>query len=197
MQNEMGQKHHAMMLEQFETMRDQGKMTQAMVTRFKQGMLNALEQAESGYTTTKWMYVTLFVLGVLLVLGAAICGVLGIGATWGAGLVFVGGAGTVAALLFRQQKALESSRVDLMQFQISVSAWLDNIVRLSAGVSGIAQTTPPTPELLGKIWEQSRQATADVLDLLQTYCEGKSRRPVHASKAPVAGKNAQAQVTEP
>lgn len=195
-QHEIGQKHHAMMLENFENMREQGKMTQAMVTRFKEGMVNALKQAEAGYETTKWMYVTLFVLGVLLVVGAAICGLLGIGATWGAGLAFVGGAGTVAALLFRQQKALEASRVDLMQLQISVSAWLDNIVRLSAGVSAMAQTTPPTPELLGKIWDQSRQATADVLELLQTYCEGQSRRSVRAPKTSVAGKNAQPQAAE-
>ncbi|MBL9200115.1 MAG: hypothetical protein JNL39_06390 [Opitutaceae bacterium] len=186
MQTELGQKNHAMMLEQADGMRDQGRSTRDMMERFKKGILHAIADAEVGYGITKWMYLILFGLGVLLVLGAAICGVMGIGATWGAGLVFVGGASTVAALLFRQQKALESSRVDLLQLQISVTAWLDNIVRFSGAVGVMSQTTAPTPELLAKIWDQSRQSTTDVLDMLQTYCEDRPRRPFDRGRGPKA-----------
>ena len=152
-------------------MQQQAVSTHQTIERFKTGMQNALNEAESGYRITKWMYVTLFALGIALVVIAVITGLLGRGDTWSTALGIAGGAGTVVTLLFGQQKALESSRADLMQLEIAVFSWLDNIVRLNAAIPMIVQSTGLNAALLQELWTQSHRATADVLELVQKYCE--------------------------
>ena len=183
-QADMMQAQRQAYMQQMDLMRQQGVSTAVTVDRFKEGMRNAIAEAESGYRITKWMYVTLFVLGIALVALAAVCGVLGLGAAWGAGLAFVGGAGTVAAMLFRQQGALESSRADLMQLQIAVSSWLDNIVRLNTVATTIGQSGKFDAAMLREIWQQSHKATEDVLKLVQTYCENRAPAALHGAKSP-------------
>lgn len=169
-----------MYLLQMELGKEQVKSTHATIERFKKGMQNALEEAESGYRITKWMYLVLFALGISLVAVAVVAGLAGRGDKWSTALGVVGGAGTVATLLFGQQKALESSRADLMQLEIAVFAWLDNSVRLGTAASAMLQRSGPTPELLQEFWQQSHRATADVLELVQIYCEA---RPAAGSAA--------------
>lgn len=190
-QADLAQTQRDMYLLQMELGKEQVKSTHATIERFKKGMQNALEEAESGYRITKWMYLVLFALGISLVIVAVVAGVTGRGDKWSTALGVVGGAGTVATLLFGQQKALESSRADLMQLEIAVFAWLDNSVRLGTAASAMLQRGGPTPELLQEFWKQSHRATAEVLELVQTYCEA---RP--AAAAPVkkdgAAKNSSA-----
>ena len=185
-QADLMQSQREMFLLQSELGKKQVVSTHETIERFKKGMQNALEEAESGYRVTKWMYIALFVLGVSLVVLAVVAGLLGRGDTWSTALGIVGGAGTVATLLFGQQKALESSRADLMQLEIAVFAWLDNSVRLSTSVPMMAQKGGITPPLLHEMWQQSHRATADVLELIQTYCEA---RPVAAKRAAEEKKN--------
>lgn len=172
-QADLAQTQRDMYLLQMELGKEQVKSTHATIERFKKGMQNALEEAESGYRITKWMYLVLFALGISLVLVAVVAGLAGRGDKWSTTLGVVGGAGTVATLLFGQQKALEWSRADLMQLEIAVFAWLDNSVRLGTAASAMLQRGGPTPELLQEFWKQSHQATAEVLELVQTYCEAR------------------------
>lgn len=163
-----------MYLLQMELMQKQTVSTHATIEDFKLGMRNALKEAQLGYAITKWMYIVLFGLGILLVLiavGAALLGRGGASSTW---LGVIGGASTVATLLFGQQKALESSRADLMQLQIAVFSWLDNSVRLSTSVPMIAQKEGISAALLQELWQQSHKATAEVLELVQIYCEARA-----------------------
>jgi hypothetical protein len=183
-QADLQQSQREMFLLQADLARKQVKSTHDTIERFKTGMQNALEEAESGYRITKWMYLVLFSLGVSLVVIAVIVGLMGRGDTWSTALGVIGGAGTIATLLFGQQKALESSRADLMQLEIAMFAWLDNSVRLGTSASVLLQNGGPTPALLQEFWQQSHRATADVLELVQTYCEA---RPV---AVPAPGKAA-------
>jgi hypothetical protein len=181
-QADMMQMNRQVMMDQMEITKQQGQTTRDTVDRFKLGMQNALAEAESGYRITKWMYVTLFVLGIALVVTAVISGFIGQDAKWSTIIGLIGGAGTVAALLFGQQKALESSRADLMQLQIAVFSWLDNLVRLNTGVTMIVQSGAVTPALLQEVWQQSHRATAEVLELVQIYCEGRAPTKKTSSK---------------
>ena len=161
-----------MFLTQMGLMKAQALTTHQHIERFKKGLTTALEEAESGYRITKMMYITLFVLGVTVFVVGVVAGLLGLGTTLSTTIGVLGGAATLATLLFKQQKALESSRADLMQLEIAVFSWLDNCVRLSTSLQMLSQNgTKMTAELLENMWQQSHRATADVLDLIQTYCE--------------------------
>ncbi|MEO7412851.1 MAG: hypothetical protein ABIZ81_05795 [Opitutaceae bacterium] len=190
-QTDMMQENRQMFILQMGLMREQAKSTHEIIERFKKGMRNALEEAEMGYRVTKWMYIILFALGIIVFVTGGIMGLLGRGDAWSVTLGIVGGAATLTTLLFGQQKALESSRADLMQLEIAVFSWLDNSVRLSTSVQSLTIKTGMTTELLQELWKQSHRATADVLDLVQTYCEARpSAKAAAAKSAKAAGADA-------
>jgi hypothetical protein len=175
--------------QQEEFMKDQKNRldeTMSVMSAMKDGLKVTVQQIDSAFTKTMWMYTISFYLGVALIVAAIAA------AFYGVKLlpIVMGSLGTANTLVFfltNPPERLQSSRASMAQMQCALIAWFNdfynqNALLALAATQGQAMDMALVRSVLDKIMDH----TDDVMRMLQKYCKLVEKSTEKASPQPDA-----------
>lgn len=155
--------------------------TMKVMSSMRSGLNDTIEQISEAFRYTGWMYISLFIMGLVLVVSAIVF------ASFGKDIlaIVLGGMGTANALTFfltNPPERLQSSRASLAQLQCALFNWFSDSYSQNTLGAWLFQDQqksgkPFDPRPFHDLSETLMNHTDQMMDMLQTHCKLIEKQP--------------------
>jgi hypothetical protein len=149
--------------------------TMKVMSSMRSGLNDTIEQISKAFRCTGWMYISLFIMGIVLLVSAIVF------ASFGKNFltIVLGGMGTANALTFfltNPPQRLQSSRASLAQLQCALFNWFSDSYSQNTLGAWLFQDQqksgkPFDPKPFHDLSETLMNHTDKMMDMLQTHCK--------------------------
>ncbi|MBM3948015.1 MAG: hypothetical protein FJ312_02000 [SAR202 cluster bacterium] len=180
---------------------EEHRQIREMSNGFRQGLLEVIRQVEAGYSRVMLMYTIAFYLGIALIVVSAVASLVMKEHVAALVLGGLGMADVVTAFIFRPAQELQNSRGNLTQLQAAFFNWANDVRNWSAYLERLDNSVRPREkppyEEFEKVSLRVQANTAEMMRLVDLYCEMHPQRKTEKGGGKSGGTEKQGQTAPP